>query len=228
MTIHVFGVKESIPDISTELPCLGDLENPGRLPVQHVLGGTGDCVLSNFEISSLFMFLRSGNPLLTFLLSYHVRATSKIQVTFPFKRFFEVTQTFVLRQKCSKFICNRAKRCVMVTRPMLYCQLYCHVTSCHVMSRQATSFHIMSRHVTSCHVMPHHVTSCHVMYTSFHVLSRPVASCHVPCHVLSRHVTSCHVMSRHVTPCHIMSRYNNNNNNNTQLITGHMSVRNIK
>ena len=87
MTIHVFGVKESIADISTELPCLGDLENPGRLPVQHVLGGTGDCVLSIFEMSSLFMFLRSGNPLLTFLLSYHVRATSKIQVTFPFKRF---------------------------------------------------------------------------------------------------------------------------------------------
>ena len=65
----------------------GDLENPGRLPVQHVLGGTGDCVLSIFEISSLFMFLRSGNPLLTFLLSYNVRGTSKIQVTFPFKRF---------------------------------------------------------------------------------------------------------------------------------------------
>ena len=55
MTIHVFGVKESIADISTELPCLGDLENPGRLPVQHVLGGTGDCVLSSFEISSLFI-----------------------------------------------------------------------------------------------------------------------------------------------------------------------------
>ena len=29
LTIHVFGVKESIADISTELPCLGDLENPG-------------------------------------------------------------------------------------------------------------------------------------------------------------------------------------------------------
>ena len=68
-TIRVFEVRESIADISTELPCLGDLENPGRLPVQHVFGGTGDCVSSSFEISSLFMFLRSGNPLLTFLLS---------------------------------------------------------------------------------------------------------------------------------------------------------------
>ena len=45
LTIHVFGVKESIADISTELPCLGDLENPSRLPVQHVLGGTGDCLV---------------------------------------------------------------------------------------------------------------------------------------------------------------------------------------
>ena len=87
MTIHVFGVKKSIADISTELPCLGDLENPGGLPVQDVLGGTGDCVLSIFEISSLFMFLRSGNPLLTFLLSYHVWVTSKIKVIFRFKRF---------------------------------------------------------------------------------------------------------------------------------------------
>ena len=57
LTIHVFGVKESIADISTELPCLGDLENPGRLPVQHVFGGTGDCVLSIFEISSLFIII---------------------------------------------------------------------------------------------------------------------------------------------------------------------------
>ena len=39
LTIHVFGVKESIADISTQLQCLGDLENPGWLPVQHVPGG---------------------------------------------------------------------------------------------------------------------------------------------------------------------------------------------
>ena len=82
-----FGVKESIVDISTELSCLVDLENPGRLPVQHRVRGTGDFVLSIFEISSLFMFLRSGNHLLTFLLSYHVWGTLKIQVTFRFKRF---------------------------------------------------------------------------------------------------------------------------------------------
>ena len=32
--IYGFEVKESIADIPTELPCLGDLENPGQLPVQ--------------------------------------------------------------------------------------------------------------------------------------------------------------------------------------------------
>ena len=43
--IDVFEVKESISDIPIELPCLGDLENPGQLPVQRVLEGTDDCVL---------------------------------------------------------------------------------------------------------------------------------------------------------------------------------------
>ena len=43
--IYVFEVKESIADIPTELPCLGDLENPGQVLVQQVLGGTDDCVL---------------------------------------------------------------------------------------------------------------------------------------------------------------------------------------
>ena len=80
-------VEESIADISTELTYLGDLEYPGRLTVQQVLGGTGDCVLYIFEIASLFMFFRSGNPLLTFLLNYNFWGTSKIQVNFRFERF---------------------------------------------------------------------------------------------------------------------------------------------
>ena len=37
LIIHVFEVKKSIGDIFTELPCLGDLENPGLLPVHGVL-----------------------------------------------------------------------------------------------------------------------------------------------------------------------------------------------
>ena len=149
LTIHVFGVKESIADISTELPCLGDLENPGRLPVQHVLGGTGDCVLSNFEISSLFMFLRSGNPLLTFLLSYHVRATSKIQVTFPFKRFLKLP-------KHSFFGKNALNLYAIARKDAWWSHDQCFIVNFIVMSRHVTSCHVMSRHATSCHVIPRH------------------------------------------------------------------------
>ena len=166
LTIHVFGVKESIADISTELPCLGDLENPGRLPVQHVLGGTGDCVLSIFEMSSLFMFLRSGNPLLTFLLSYHVRATSKIQVTFPFKRFLKLPKhSFFGKNALNLYAIARKDawwshdQCFIVN----FIVMSRHVTSCHVMSHVIMSHHVTSRHATSCHVMSRHVTSCHVM-----------------------------------------------------------------
>ena len=43
--MYVFEIKESIADIPTELPNLGNLENPGQLPVQQVLEGTDDCVL---------------------------------------------------------------------------------------------------------------------------------------------------------------------------------------
>ena len=166
LTIHVFGVEESIADISTELPCLGDLENPGRLPVQHVLGGTGDCVLSNFEMSSLFMFLRSGNPLLTFLLSYNVRATSKIKVTFPFKRFLKLPKhSFFGKNALNLFAIVRKDawwshdQCFIVN----FIVMSRHITSCHVMSRHFTSCHVMWRHATSCHVMLRHATSCHVM-----------------------------------------------------------------
>jgi uncharacterized membrane protein YhaH (DUF805 family) len=35
-TIYVFKVRESFSDISTELSCSGDLENPGQLPVLEV------------------------------------------------------------------------------------------------------------------------------------------------------------------------------------------------
>ena len=36
-TIYVFGVRESIADIPTELSCLRDLKNAGQLPVREVL-----------------------------------------------------------------------------------------------------------------------------------------------------------------------------------------------
>ena len=87
-TIHVFEVRESIADISTELPCLSYLENLGQLPVQGYLKGTDNCFLWIFTISSLFMFSRSRNSLLTFLLSYDVWVTSIIQVNFRFERYW--------------------------------------------------------------------------------------------------------------------------------------------
>ena len=83
--------RNSFLIFATELPCSGDLENPGQLPVQEVLEGTDDCVLVKiFEISSLFMFSRSGNSFLIFLLSYHVRVTLKIKVNFRFRRYLKV------------------------------------------------------------------------------------------------------------------------------------------
>ena len=82
-TIHVFEVRESIADISTELLCLSYLENLGQLPVQGYLRGTDNFIWWIFTISSLFMFSRSRNLLLTFLLSYDVWVTSIIQVKLP-------------------------------------------------------------------------------------------------------------------------------------------------
>ena len=54
---------------------------------QEVLRGTDDCVLWNFIISQLYMFSRTGNPLLTFLLSYLLRVTSKTSSTGSLPRF---------------------------------------------------------------------------------------------------------------------------------------------
>ena len=87
-TIHIFEVRESIVDISTELLCLRYLKNLGQLPVQGYLRGTDNFIWWIFTISSLFMFSRSRNPLLTFLLSYDVWVTSIIQVNFRFERYW--------------------------------------------------------------------------------------------------------------------------------------------
>ena len=83
--IYVFEVRKFISDIPTELPCSDDLENPSQLPVQEVLEGTDDFVLWIFTISSVFMFSRSRNPLLTFPMSCYVRVTSKIHVNFRYR-----------------------------------------------------------------------------------------------------------------------------------------------
>ena len=81
---YVFEVEEFIFGSFTELPCLSDFENPGQIPVLHVLEGTDDWVLWIFAISLFFKFLRSRNPFLAVSQSYHVWVTSKIQVNFRF------------------------------------------------------------------------------------------------------------------------------------------------
>ena len=41
--------------IPTELPCSGDLKNPGQLPFQEVTRGADDCVVWIFTISLVFI-----------------------------------------------------------------------------------------------------------------------------------------------------------------------------
>ena len=53
---YVFEVEESIFRSFKMLPCLGDFENPGQLPVFRMLKGTDDWVLWNFVISSFSTF----------------------------------------------------------------------------------------------------------------------------------------------------------------------------
>ena len=84
VTLYVFEIKEFNFRSFTELPCLGDFENPGPLPVLHVLKGTDDWVLWIFVISSFPTFSRSRNPLFAVSQSYNVRMTMKIQVNFRF------------------------------------------------------------------------------------------------------------------------------------------------
>ena len=83
---YVFEVKESIFVSFTKLPGLGDLKNPGQLPVLQMLEGTDDWVLWIFVISSFSTFLRSRNPFLAVSQSYQAWVTSKIQVNFRFYR----------------------------------------------------------------------------------------------------------------------------------------------
>ena len=93
--VYVFEVKKSISDIPTELPCSGDLKNPGQLPVKR-FRGTYDFVLWIFTISSLFMFSRSRNPFLTFLLSHHVSCDLENLSQLPVQEVLRGTDDFVL------------------------------------------------------------------------------------------------------------------------------------
>ena len=81
---YVLEVEESISSSSTKLPCSGDLENPGQLPVSEVLYGTVNLVSWILVFSSFLTFSMSMN--LFFVVSHgcYVRETSKIQVNFRF------------------------------------------------------------------------------------------------------------------------------------------------
>ena len=83
-TPYVFEVKESISHKFTKLPCSGDLENPGQLPVLEVHYGTVDWVLWISVISTIITFSMSRILFLAVSQSYKVRVTSKIQVNFRF------------------------------------------------------------------------------------------------------------------------------------------------
>ena len=187
-TIHIFEVREFIADISSELPCSSDLGNPGRLPVQKVLGG--DCV--SVDIRNFFTFyifevreFFADNPI-----ELQCLGELKNSGHLPVQEDFEITRTFIPWQKWPELAVVRKSKDVHTIKALLSTLL-----SCHVMSRHVTSCHVMSRHVTPCHFMPRHVMSRHL--TSCHVMSHHVTSCSA---------TSCHVKSRHVTSCHIESR----------------------
>ena len=83
---YVFHVKEPIFRSITKLPCSGDLENPGQLPVLQKLGGTEVWVLWIFVISSFPTYSRSRNLFFAVSQSYHVWVNSKIQVNFRYCR----------------------------------------------------------------------------------------------------------------------------------------------
>ena len=70
-------------DIPTELPCLSDLKNPSQLPVREVLVILSYKLLKFWTNEPFNHVLRSGNPLLIFLQSYHVWGYLKNPGRFP-------------------------------------------------------------------------------------------------------------------------------------------------
>ena len=229
-TIHVFEV---IADISTELPCLSYLKNLGQLPVQGYLKGD-NCIVWIFTISSLFMFSRSRNSLLTFLLSYDVWVTSIIQVNFRFGRYwwfclmnfwnFHTFRVFEVRESLcfwgQRIIWWHSYWATMFGRPQKFRSSsgsrgfrgYPNIRSLTKSSKFISSRAKVSgrshdqRFIVNFVVMSCNVKSCHVM-------PRHVTSFHVmpryatSCHVMLCHATSRHVMPRHVMSCHVMSRH---------------------
>ena len=68
----------------------------------EVLKDTDVCVLYIYEISSLFMLLRSRKFLATFLLNWTLWETSRLLVNFQFKRFSEILM--IVSHEFSQFL----------------------------------------------------------------------------------------------------------------------------
>ena len=76
--IHAFVVNEFIAVNSTELPCLSNLKIQGNFRFN---GYSEVLVIESFDFHNLlFMFWRSRNSLLIFLLNQNIWVSSKIQV----------------------------------------------------------------------------------------------------------------------------------------------------
>ena len=91
---------------------LTNISTPRKFRSPSSTGGTRwYCVLYIFEIWSLCMFLRSRSPLPTFLLSYHIWVTSKIQVNFRFNRYSKVLMIVSYRfSQFLHYLCFRSQR----------------------------------------------------------------------------------------------------------------------
>ena len=91
------------------------LANPSQLPVHEVLESTDDYVSWILTISSVFMFLRSNNPLPTFILSCNAWVTSKIEVNFRYRRYSKVLM--IVSHGFSQFLQYLCFRC-----PEIHCR----------------------------------------------------------------------------------------------------------
>ena len=227
-TIHVFEVRESNAYISTELPCLSNLENLGQFPVQGYLEGTDDCIMDfhNFFIIYVFEVKES-------IVDIHTELRCLIDLKNPsqlpvWEVLVILSHNFLKFSHCSCFWGQENHCWYFYIATMFRWPRKSRTTSgpgrtrgywwlCLVdfwnfstiyVFEVRESFNDLPTELpclrdlknSSCYVMPRHATSCHLM-------SRHVTSCHVmPRHVASCHVRPCHVMSCHVMPRHVTSK----------------------
>ena len=147
LTIHVFGVEESIADISTELPSLG-----------HVTS----CYFMSRNSRKLRKSRKSRHVTSCHVISRHVMSCHVMPRNF--------TSYPVMPRHVTS--CHAITRHVMSRHVTS-----CHITSCPVMARHGTSWHIMARHGThgtSWHVMSRrksrdgHTTNASLLTDFFH------------------------------------------------------------